>query len=97
MVDRKEYQNAALVGVIIMLAFIIYSITPFARSNAGRLIGGLEIIVFRVLACLWVFSLVKGLGRRPLGYVLAAILIPAIILIVVGSMADPQKSDDRPR
>lgn len=54
---------------------------------------GLEVIIFRVITCMWISSLIKGLGKKPLGYVVAAVIIPAIMLIVVGSMGNPLKSE----
>ncbi len=93
MIDRKEYRNAVWVGVIVMCAYVVFSTLPFSKTNPGRLIGGLEIIIFRVFACMWIYSLAKGLGKKPLGYVLATVIIPTIMLIIVGSMGNPQKSE----
>lgn len=76
-----------------MFAYVAFMTLPFSKSNAGRLIIGLEVIIFRIFACMWISSLVNRLGKRPLGYVLAAVIIPAIMLIVVGSMGNPQKSE----
>ena len=92
MKDSREYRNAQIVGLAVFIGYIVFVSFPFSESKAGRLLLGLEVIIFRVFACMWISSLVKRLGRKPLGYVLAAIIFPTIMLIIVGSMGIPQRN-----
>lgn len=73
-----------------MVVFLIFYQLPFATTDAGRALGIGASVVLRISVGYWIAQLAKKQGRKPLWYVVGAVLVPAIMLIIIGLTGDKQ-------
>ena len=88
---KRKYQSLINSGFIIITIFIGISFIPLFKSDGGRLLQGGASIILRLVTCFWVADIAKKQGRESVGYVLLALIIPAITLIILGVIGDKKK------
>jgi len=89
--EKTKYNSPIISGIVIMVFFIGLTFIPFLKSDGGRLIQGTLSILLRAIVCFWISHLTKRQNRKSLGYIILAIFIPAITLIIVGSIGDKKE------
>jgi hypothetical protein len=91
MEEEKKVKKTIAVAVVMIIIMAYYYNLPFSKTDSGRFLIGTVLLLFRIFTCIWISFLARAQGRRPLIYIICAVIFPALTLIVFGITEEDNK------